>query len=282
MGLHRAPRHAQLDTADGLALKTTEFESPASAGLSPVLLVVVLLLGGCTVGDGGGDDEQGGALPDEFAEPARPLAIGADDPSTTTTVAGSGRSGGSTTTVRGGSTTSSPNVGGGGAGGVGTTTTLRPFRPVVGVDDRRGDAGLQARPYGDLTVLRLEDDGTRARVSVQMAGTLPSPPAEGEVIGIGVDVFRGDDEESEYQLFAIGNADGWRAGLQEGSDWVDYPGTFELGGNTIVFTVPWSSIGGRRRGSFSAFADWSQARVAVLADASEDRAPDRGTQSFSF
>lgn len=259
-------------------------KSPASAGLSRVRRAVVLataalLLGGCAVG-GDGDREESGALPEKFAEPAQPL-FGADAPGTTASTA----SGGTSTTGRGGSTTSTsrPAAGGVEVGSPATTTTTsRPFRQLTAVTDRAGDAGLQARPYGDLTVLRLEDDGTRARFTVQMAGNLPTVPAEGEVVGIGVDLFRSDDKDSDYQLFAIGNADGWRAGLQESSDWVDYPGTFELGGNTLVFTVPWSSIGGRRGGKVSVFADWSQPRVAVVADASEDHAPDRGTQSFSL
>lgn len=101
-------------------------------------------------------------------------------------------------------------------------------------------------------------------------------------MGIGVDLFRSDDEESDYQLFALGNADGWRAGLQEGSEWVDYSGTFELGANRLVFTVGWSALGGRRSGSLRVFADWSQAHIAVVADESSDRAPDSSPQSFSF
>jgi hypothetical protein len=237
-----------------------------------------VLLGGCAVG-GGSDEGERGPLPAKFAEPAQPL-VGADAPNTTSVPLPSGSA--TTISKNGGATTSTSRPAGGGAGSAITTTTLRPFRRIVTVADRSGDAGLQARPYSDLTLLELEDDGTRARVTVRMAGDLPAQPAEGEVFGIGVDLFRGDDENSDYQLYALGNADGWRAGLQESTEWVDYPGTFELGGNTIVFTVPWSSLGGRRGGKVSVFADWSQGRIAVVADASEDHAPDRSTQSFSL
>lgn len=252
-------------------------ESPASAGLFRVLLAMVLL-GGCAVGGGGGEEEVRG-FPEELAEPARPLTVEAG--ATTTT---SAPSGGPATTARQGTgttTTTTSRSTGGASTPTATTTTLRPFRGLASVADGAGDAGIQARPYGDLALLRLEDDGAQARVTVQAHGDLPARPAEGEVIGIGVDFFHGN-AEGDYQLFALGNADGWRAALQAGDEWVEYPGRFELGGNTVVFTVPWSSLGGRRSGEVRVFEDWSQARVAVVADESSDRAPDQGNRPYSF
>lgn len=247
----------------------------------------MLLLGGCAVGGGGEEDEFGG-LPDDKAVAAQPLTVDAGGGAATSTTAAPGQVGGPTTTGRGGTTTTTSvrsGTGAGGGDGSGVTTTTPDAKPYVAraeVADRTGDAGLQAEPYGDLILLRVEDDGSRARFTVRMAGALPAQPAEGEVIGIGVDLFRGGTE-SEYQVFALGNADGWRAWLKdEANEAVDFPGTFELGGNTIVFTVPWSALGSRRPGAISVFADWSQQRVAVVAEASEDHAPDRGAQSFSF
>lgn len=279
--LHRAARHA------ALAALTHPFEhkeSPASAGLFRVLLTAALLLGGCAVGGGGDEDER--AFPQDLAEPAQPLTldVGSGSSTTTSPAPGGGPATTSTTSARSGSggvTSSTAAPIGEGGSAAATTTTLRPFRQVASVADRAGDAGIQARPYGDLALLRVEDDGVQARITVQAHGDLPTQPAEGEVIGIGVDVYRGGDDEGDYQLFALGNADGWWAALQEGDDWVAYPGRFELGGSTVVFTVPWSSIGGRGRGAVSVFEDWSHARVVVVADESSDRAPGQGTQAFS-
>jgi hypothetical protein len=268
-------------------------EGPASAGPSRVRLVaalvgVALLLGGCAVGGGDEEDELGG-LPDDKAVSAQPLTVEPGAETTTTTVA-SGRAGGPTITVRGGTTTTaSSRASGSGSGGTTTTTNAagaRPYATRANVVDRTGDTegtSVQKSPaYGDLTRLHLEDDGIRARVTVEVAGNLPAQPGEGEHVAIGVDFLRDSGTESDYQLYARGNDEGWLAWLDTPSGLADYPGTFELGGNRLVFTVPWSALGGRRPGSLSMFAEWEQSRIAVVADESKDFAPDRGAQSFSF
>lgn len=231
---------------------------------------------GCAVGDGDGDKEEARTLPEELAVRPQPLVVGAEPPTATTgsPLGGGNAPGAASTTTATTATTPATARSGDGAT---TTTSPRPYRQLADVADRTGDAGLQARPYGDLVRLRLDDDGTRARFTVEVAGDIPSSLAGGEVMGIGVDLYRGTDEESEYQVFADGGSDGWHAYLDTPSGIVQYPGTFEMGGNTLVFTVPWSSLGGRRTGSVAAFADWSKGRAAVVADASQDHAPDRGS-----
>lgn len=223
--------------------------------------------------------------PEDLPAPAQRLAEGASDdgaPDDTGPTASTGSDGASDTRPGSATTGSTSRAGPSGGGATSTTPTSPSYRVVVDVADPTGDAGVQARPYGDLVRVRVQDDGTRARVTVSFAGELPAPPADGEVIGVGVDVFRTNDDESDYQLYALGNADGWRAGVQSGDDWVDYPGTFELGADRLVFTLPWSSLGGRRPGAVSVFADWSKSAVAVVAEASEDHLPDRGSHPFSF
>jgi hypothetical protein len=258
---------------------------PASAGslrvraLALVVVVVVAALvgGGCSVGGGSEDDGAGAGLPRELGEKPSPLRDPAPAAPTTTT----GRA--ATTTAvraRGGTRATSPTA---------TPTTLgsrspssttgaaaarTPFRSLVKVDDGSGDAGLQAQPYGDLRSLAVEDDGEHARFTVDLGGDVPDPLPAGETMGVGVDLFHGGGRESEYQLFADGDEDGWLAYLQAPSGFVAYPGTFELGGHQLVFVVPWSAIGGHRSGTVSAFADWTRKGLAVVAAASEDHVPD--------
>ena len=176
-----------------------------------------------------------------------------------------------------------------GAAAGSTTSSTPPGTPAASfaaralVTDSTGDPdGQSPPPYGDLLGLRLEDDGTRARFTVELAGDVPARLATGEQVAVGVDLWRGGSE-SEYQLYARGNDEGWLAWLDTPSDFVPYPGTFELGGTKLVFTVPWSALGGRRAGSLSTLVEWEKDKAVVLADASADRGPDgRGTQSFSF
>lgn len=127
----------------------------------------------------------------------------------------------------------------------------------------------------------LADNGDRARVTVEFAGPVPTSFEDGEVMGVGVDLYRGagPHDESEYQLFADGGVDGWFAYLQAPDGFVPYPGDFRLGERSIQFELPWSSLGGVPDGAFSAFVDWSRRRP-VLNEAGADRAPDRGAQPF--
>lgn len=247
--------------------------------MAAALLAVLLLFDGCAVG-GGDEEEDASALREDLA--ARPQSVGADDVHAATTAAAP-----TPTTARVGATTSSST--GAAAGATTTTTSTAPGTPAASfvakalVTDPAGDPdGQTPPPYGDVVALRLEDNGTQARFTVELAGDVPTRLAAGEQVAVGVDVWRGGTE-SDYQLYARGNDEGWLAWLDTPSDLVPYPGTFELGDNKLVFTVPWSSLGGRRAGSLSVLVEREQDKAVVLADASADRAPEgRATRSFSL
>lgn len=152
--------------------------------------------------------------------------------------------------------------------------------PLVVVDDPTGDAGLEAPDYADLVRVGLADTGSDLRVTVDVVAALPATLQDGEVIGLGVNLFTSSEDESDYQLFADGGSDGWRAYLQTPEGFVDYPGTFALGGRRLVFQVPWTAVGAPARAEVTAFLDWSQRRPVVNA-ASSDRAPDDDRAPFS-
>lgn len=258
-------------------------KGPASAGPFRVLLaVLVIVAGGCRVGRHQAEEKGsiGGFPLDKAADPAPLTAadVGGGEATTTTGPAGGGgttTTGRSTTTARGGA------GGGGGSGTTATTAPLAPFHPVTSVADRTGDAGVTARPYGDFVSLRVEDNGTYARFIVEVAGAVPNPPPGEEEMGVGIDLFHGPGEP-DFNLFAHGEVStGWKAWLQAGDNVVDYPGTFQLGGNLVVFTLPWSSIGGRKAGTMSAFLDWSDSSPPVVAVTSNDRVPDKDATPYS-
>jgi hypothetical protein len=156
---------------------------------------------------------------------------------------------------------------------------------VAVLTDASDDQGIDGPAYADLREVRVEDDGTHARVTVTTSAALPRSPATRESLGFGVDLYATTRQtESDYQLFADGGPDGWFAYLQTPKGFVRYPGTFGLTGATLVFTVPWSSIGGRTSGALSAFADWTQGgRNGTLGGnaSSHDQAPTLGTRSYA-
>jgi hypothetical protein len=191
------------------------------------------------------------AFPSQLAEPATslpPSAAKATPKATSTT--GGGSTGGTPSTQATGNTSTKP----------GTTR----FTQRASGSDTAGDQGSQGPAYSDLRRLVIESDGTRARVTVIMGATVPNPMASGEEMAVGVDLFRSSTQpESDYQLYASGNEEGWIAFLDTPKGFVRYPGTFQIGGARLVFTVPWASLGGMRTGYASTFMDWDKDGVVV-------------------
>lgn len=184
-------------------------------------------------------------------------------------------------------TTTGPSAGSPGSGRTpgagGTAAPAAPFTTFLTMPDGAGDAGLGSPAYVDLRSVTLADNGTSLRVTVEMDGTLPAATASGESMGIGVDLYRAaTHRESDYQLFADGESDGWYAYLDTPKGFVHYPGTFALGGRTLVFTVPWSAVGNPTNGRTSAFADWTERSSAPTGNpSSNDYVPTLGTTSYS-
>lgn len=124
----------------------------------------------------------------------------------------------------------------------------------------------------------MDDSRSRVRLTVLLTGNVPTRLAEGEVIGVGVDVFGSGGQESDYQVFLDGGAQGWRAFLQTPRGFVRFPGTFVVADRRLIAELPWSGFGGRVSGRVAAFADWSAGDA--IGSSSRDRAPDSGTHRF--
>jgi hypothetical protein len=152
------------------------------------------------------------------------------------------------------------------------------FDRVGALSDGSRDAGSDTPGYGDVASILIESDGTSARVVVEMAGRLPDRLVNGEIEGVGVDLFR---ESGDYQLFASGEPSGWYGYLYTPDGFVEYEGTFTIAGRTIIFVVPWSALGGDDSGTFSAFVDWTGSGPQGKNPYSQDLAPDDGTANFN-
>lgn len=211
-------------------------------------------------GDGGPDGSGGG-----------PSSGGGEDSRATGDNDGSDGGGGNTS-----SNGSDGKDGGDDDGPQPTPSAPAPFRTVADAPDAPGDAGAQSPGYADVRRLLVESNGEAVRVSIAVNGDIPGALADGEVQGIGVDFYRSNDDESDYQLFADGGYKGWRAFLQTPKGLVPYPGSFAVGGQGLVFEVPWSSLGGAKTAGVSMFLDWS-AESPVLNKAGSDHVPANGT-----
>lgn len=158
------------------------------------------------------------------------------------------------------------------------------FVTIGAVDDPGGDAGREARAYNDLLGVRIQDDGSHARILVRLAAPAPNPMPEDAQMGISVDLYAtAEQQESDYQIFAAGTDEGWEAFLQTPDGFVAYPeGAFEFfdDGEIVGFTLPWSMLDDRRSGRFAAVLDWDREAIAIGL-AGQDRAPDRGRTRYA-
>jgi hypothetical protein len=236
-------------------------------------VLAALALTGCVTG---GTQDDGGTPRRSLAVRPSSLAPVPTDtvaPSASAPASGKPGSPGASGSAPAGSSTA-PGGGPGPSGGGGGGSPAAPYHQVGTTADRANDAGAATPAYGDAVAVTVEDNGTLARVTIAMRGDVPARLPSNETMGLGVDFFRSRTQlESDYQLFADGEPDGWYAYLQGPNGFVKYPGTFGLGGRRVVFTVPWTSLGGAASGFFSAFVDWT--RTATPANLSgEDHAPD--------
>lgn len=254
------------------------------ASASTVVAALVLAVGGCVAPEPT-EPEPGATLPrDDLA--ARATSVPAD-----TTMAAPERTPRGQSPANGGGDDDGAGQGGGVGSGdrggrPGGRQTEDPsgegavgWRTVLSLGDPVGDPEPGGAPgYADLAGLRIASSGSRARVTVTMAGPVSARLAGGEVVGVGVDFFRTGASESDYQVFLDGGAHGWRAFLQTPDGFVRFPGTLILAAERLVVELPWSALGGTPRGGVAVFADWSSGDT--LRSTSYDRAPEQGTRSL--
>jgi hypothetical protein len=148
------------------------------------------------------------------------------------------------------------------------------------VGDDSGDHGLRAPGYADIVAVSLVDGGDTLGLTFTTDGDIPERLPEDEVQGIGIDLYRAGAEESAYQVFVDGSPDGWFAYFSTPKGFEKYPGVFALGGNRMVFEVPWSALKLGQAFSFSAFCDWTRNTTGVVNLFAEDHAPDSGRHTF--
>lgn len=198
----------------------------------------------------------------------------AEVPTTIAATPATGGGGGATTTVAGAGT------------GASTTTTAPPgaSSPTTAavsrvISSQRDGADVTGPGYADLRAVSVERIGERLRISVEVGADVPATLQAREVIGLGVDFSKPGAFESDVQVFVDGGEGGWRAYLHAEDGFVDYPGTFGIGGNRLVFELPASAMPDPLPPVVSAFLDWStkSPTPATSSDALPDQGPLRPT-----
>ena len=151
------------------------------------------------------------------------------------------------------------------AGGDTKTGITVDWHELATTDDGTGDHGNGPK-CANMTGLAIKDSGEHAMLRVTVAGVLPGQLVTGEVQGVGVDLYRSGDLESDYQLFFDGGTHGWRALLQIPDGFAEVPRNLRGVGPDSHGGVPCVSLAGREDASVSAFADWSSGAGRLSAD----------------
>ena len=232
-----------------------------SRALPVGVAVTAILLNGCVFGHPKDSVSSPSGMGDRnLAQPAQSQPDSADSTAPNATVSTSATQSGTPATPDGGPS---------------------PRGTIARISDPAGDAGAQVPGYGDGLAVDVDDLGSSAKVTVHLGAAVPETLGAGEVEGIGVNLTPSDQSAPSYQLFADGEVDGWFGYLQVGDQFVEYPGTFDRTGASLVFTVPWSALGDVRTGTVDAFVDWSKPTVGTAAQSSSDRLPDGGAAAFT-
>ena len=149
----------------------------------------------------------------------------------------------------------------------GGSPKTRRWRHVVSAADPAADHG-RGPTYADLRGLDLAERGEQLRITLTLDGVAPARLADREVQGIGIDFFTTGGKESDHQVFLDGGDHGWRGYLQGPDGFIRFPGTLALDGPVVTVTLPWESVGGRR-GTVSAYVDWSAGTSLLSTDGTE-------------
>jgi hypothetical protein len=86
--------------------------------------------------------------------------------------------------------------------------------------------------------------------------------------------FRLDMKGSEeHQIYALGGSDGWQADLDNSGS---FPGRFVIAGDSFVFELPWSRLGGAKRFRWESETAWTKKPSSPLGQTefSFDRVPE--------
>lgn len=134
--------------------------------------------------------------------------------------------------------------------------------------------------YSEISSVRIEGAATQFRVTITFRADLPERMPDKKTYMIAGMGFTQGKKEEGYGFGASADVDGWTpyAGSKsEGGG--EFPGTMSIDGPTIVFTIPWSALGGPRSFEWYAQASWFKS-LAATTHYSLDIVPNDGPARF--
>lgn len=189
----------------------------------------------------------------------------------------------------GGVAVASPGVPakGGGLGGAAKTETKvtssgenpRTASVVVTEPDPDAEKSGVAPEFADILSARVEGAGANLRVTITFRGELPQKmPDEQTYMVVQFGLTGSDDESKGYGFGASADVKGWTP-YGGGKDGREFAGEFSISGDTAVFVIPWSAVGGARPFEWYAQASWFKS-LAGTTHYSLDAVPNDGPAKY--
>jgi hypothetical protein len=162
-----------------------------------------------------------------------------------------------------------------------SSTGSDPTSASVLVTEPDPDAEKSGLPpeFADIVSTRVQGSAKSFRVTITFRGTLPEKMPDDKtymVAGFGMAGPKGKDG---YAFGAQADGDGWQAygGNKDHSG--EFPGTMSIDGASIVFTMPWSAVGGPRTFEWYSQETWFRS-LAGTTHYSLDNVPNEGPAKY--
>ncbi|MFN2587664.1 MAG: hypothetical protein ABR613_06070 [Actinomycetota bacterium] len=134
--------------------------------------------------------------------------------------------------------------------------------------------------FADILSTLVEGSPKSFRVTITFRGELPERMPDDKTYMVAGVALAGDKRHDGYAFGAQADADGWTpyGGSKDGGA-AGYPGTFSLQGAKLVFTVPWSAVGGPRPFEWYSQGTWFRS-LAGTTHYSADNVPNEGPARY--
>lgn len=111
--------------------------------------------------------------------------------------------------------------------------------------------------YAEITRVSVEGLGRQFRVTLNFGGDLPQQmPNDKTIMVVGFQMLRGEDEG--YAFAGQATNKGWKPYAGGKDKQTDFPGSFEVTGDQIVMTIPWSYPDGAYPFKWLVSSNWFQ------------------------
>ena len=132
--------------------------------------------------------------------------------------------------------------------------------------------------YAEMLGLSIEGVGEEFRITMTFNGDVPQQmPNDKTIMVIGFQFLRG--KQDGYAFAGQATEKGWKPYAGGKDKRTEFPGSFEVSGNTIVMTIPWSYVGGAYPFKWLATSNWFQS-LANTTHYIFDLIPNKGQANY--